>query len=157
MILGSRGIFDSSPARGTDSWFPGDFGSADDRGGRGVSRFIEIGAGSKSILQEIGSINPLSANRIPAITTETESQLAYLLLPIRQAGRRRSVQISRQIYIPNSMPKSLCELKKLLKKDMRRYIDHIDAPRFVCKTCGRVANEKRMVCDPKRLPICAKK
>jgi hypothetical protein len=50
--------------------------------------------------------------------------------------------------------KSLCKLvdDKVLKKDLPGYMGLIDAPRFVCGKCGRAANRKKNLCDPKEIP-----
>ncbi len=45
------------------------------------------------------------------------------------------------------MSKELCKLKKSLKKNMKSYVSLVDAPNFVCKKCGRVANAKKNLCD----------
>lgn len=48
--------------------------------------------------------------------------------------------------------KTLCELrKKFLKKHMASYLALVDAPRFVCRKCGRVANDEARLCKP--LPL----
>lgn len=49
------------------------------------------------------------------------------------------------------MAKKLCELKKLLKKDLAEYIVNVNQPKFVCTKCGRVANEKKLVCSPAKM------
>jgi hypothetical protein len=48
------------------------------------------------------------------------------------------------------MAKSLCDMDKLLKKDIDAYIALVDQPRFVCTKCGRVANKKKNLCEPKK-------
>lgn len=52
---------------------------------------------------------------------------------------------------PFTMAKKLCELKKLLKKDLAEYIINVNQPKFVCTKCGRVANEKKLVCSPAKM------
>ncbi len=49
------------------------------------------------------------------------------------------------------MPKKLCDLKKLLKTDYDAFLQFIQDPTHVCKSCGRVANEKRRLCKPQKL------
>jgi hypothetical protein len=49
------------------------------------------------------------------------------------------------------MSKPLCELKKSLKADLKSYISLIREPTHVCKKCGRVANNKRLLCKPIKL------
>lgn len=49
------------------------------------------------------------------------------------------------------MAKELCKLKKQLKKDFNSYVKYVNAPNFVCKKCGRAANEKKNLCDPAKI------
>ncbi len=49
------------------------------------------------------------------------------------------------------MPKSLCKIKKLLKTDLDLYVEHVREPRYVCRSCGRVANKKKLLCEPVKL------
>ncbi|MEM7453870.1 MAG: hypothetical protein AAF456_05885 [Planctomycetota bacterium] len=49
------------------------------------------------------------------------------------------------------MAKTLCKIKKLLKKDLNKYVKHVQAPEFVCEKCGRVANRKGLLCAPVRM------
>jgi hypothetical protein len=49
------------------------------------------------------------------------------------------------------MNKKLCKLKKLLGKDLKKYVKHVKEPRFVCGTCGRVANKKGLICNPVKI------
>ena len=44
------------------------------------------------------------------------------------------------------MSKTLCKLKKELKKDMKTYTLLVNQPNFVCTKCGRVANKKKNLC-----------
>jgi hypothetical protein len=49
------------------------------------------------------------------------------------------------------MAKSLCELDKLLKKDFDAYSALVNQPRFICAKCGRAANQKKNLCEPKKM------
>jgi hypothetical protein len=49
------------------------------------------------------------------------------------------------------MSKKLCDLKKLLKADLKEYTRHVDAPTHVCEKCGRVANSKLLLCKPVKI------
>ncbi len=49
------------------------------------------------------------------------------------------------------MAKTLCELKRLLKGDIEDYIKYVDRPSHVCRKCGRVANNKKLVCKPHKI------
>ena len=46
------------------------------------------------------------------------------------------------------MAKTLCKIKKLMKQDLDTYVEHVKKPKFVCKSCGRVANKKGLLCSP---------
>jgi hypothetical protein len=50
------------------------------------------------------------------------------------------------------MSKTLCERQDLLDKHPERYMRLINAPRVVCRKCGRAANKKKYVCKPKPIP-----
>ena len=49
------------------------------------------------------------------------------------------------------MSKKLCELKKLLKQDFDAFRKHVIEASHVCSRCGRVANDKKLLCRPERL------
>ena len=49
------------------------------------------------------------------------------------------------------MSKTLCELKKLLKSDFKSYRKLVCDASHVCTHCGRVANDKKLLCMPERL------
>lgn len=49
------------------------------------------------------------------------------------------------------MSKTLCELKKLLKSDFKSYKKLVNDASHVCTHCGRVANDKKLLCKPERL------
>ena len=50
------------------------------------------------------------------------------------------------LWLVNMSSKTLCKIKKLLKKDLDVYVKHVNKPKYVCKSCGRVANEKSLLC-----------
>jgi len=50
------------------------------------------------------------------------------------------------------MTKHLCKLSQSVKKNFEEIAALVDRPRFVCTDCGRAANEKKRLCEPKRLP-----
>lgn len=44
---------------------------------------------------------------------------------------------------------TMCSLsKKYLDKDREKYITYLDNPKFMCKNCGRLANESKNLCNP---------
>ena len=49
------------------------------------------------------------------------------------------------------MAKTLCKIKKLLKDDPATYIEHVRKPKYVCRSCGRVANQKGLLCKPLKI------
>ena len=50
------------------------------------------------------------------------------------------------------MSKELCKLQKsLLTKKIEQYMKLVDQPTHVCRKCGRVANDKRLLCKPVRI------
>ncbi len=49
------------------------------------------------------------------------------------------------------MAKTLCKIKKLLKEDPATYVQHVHKPKFVCRSCGRVANSKGLLCTPLKI------
>jgi hypothetical protein len=49
------------------------------------------------------------------------------------------------------MSKTLCELDKLRQKDFAAYVALVDQPAFVCQKCGRAANKKNRVCEPRKI------
>jgi len=50
------------------------------------------------------------------------------------------------------MSKHMCKLGQSVKKNLGKIAALVEPPRFVCLDCGRVANQKDRVCEPKRLP-----
>jgi len=55
------------------------------------------------------------------------------------------------LTLGKSMAKTLCKIKKLLKEDPATYIEHVKKPKFVCRSCGRVANKKGLLCTPLKI------
>jgi len=51
----------------------------------------------------------------------------------------------------NPMAKTLCKIKKLLKEDPVSYIQHVKKPKYVCRSCGRVANKSSLLCKPLKM------
>ena len=49
------------------------------------------------------------------------------------------------------MAKTLCKIKKLLKDDLGTYIQHVKKPKYVCRSCGRVANKSDLLCKPLKM------
>lgn len=49
------------------------------------------------------------------------------------------------------MSRTLCELKKLMKTDFKSYKKLVCDASHVCGRCGRVANDKKLLCRPERL------
>ena len=50
------------------------------------------------------------------------------------------------------MTKHLCKLSQSVKKNFETIAGLVDRPRFICTDSGRAANEKKRVCEPKRMP-----
>ena len=53
------------------------------------------------------------------------------------------------------MSKTLCDLKKRLKGDLAAYVQLVNRPTHVCKKCGRVANDKQLLCKPLKIVAVA--
>ena len=51
------------------------------------------------------------------------------------------------------MAKTLCELKKTLKRDFGAFVSLVKSPTHVCQKCGRSANKKKLLCKPLRLEV----
>jgi hypothetical protein len=46
----------------------------------------------------------------------------------------------------------MCKLrKKVLKDDPASYISLVEDPHFLCRKCGRVANNRKNLCKPLKL------
>lgn len=49
--------------------------------------------------------------------------------------------------------KTLCDWSKEDRvKKLSEYAEIVKEPRFMCHTCGRVANKKKNLCEPRKLP-----
>ena len=44
--------------------------------------------------------------------------------------------------------KTLCELEEMLKKDLEAYKKLVKDGKYVCRKCGRVANQEKRLCKP---------
>ncbi|MED5575973.1 MAG: hypothetical protein VX757_00605, partial [Planctomycetota bacterium] len=49
------------------------------------------------------------------------------------------------------MTKQLCDLKKSLKSDLSQYLELVCEPKHICEKCGRVAKDKKRLCQPVRI------
>ncbi|MBM7614965.1 hypothetical protein [Alkaliphilus hydrothermalis] len=51
------------------------------------------------------------------------------------------------------MAKTLCKIVKNggVKENFEKYIKLIKNPEYVCKSCGRTANESKRLCSPKEI------
>ncbi len=47
--------------------------------------------------------------------------------------------------------KKLCKLAKDVEEYMEDYFSLMDKPRFLCRKCGRVANDKQNLCKPEKM------
>jgi hypothetical protein len=50
------------------------------------------------------------------------------------------------------MAKHMCELSQSVKKNFDKIAQLVEQPRFLCTDCGRVADQKKRLCEPKRIP-----
>lgn len=49
------------------------------------------------------------------------------------------------------MSKTLCDLKSWLKSELKAYAKLVRKPTHLCEKCGRVANGKKLLCNPVKL------
>ena len=49
------------------------------------------------------------------------------------------------------MTKTLCEQKKLLKTDIKAWLQLVSNPTHICRRCGRLANKKKLLCKSIKL------
>ena len=48
--------------------------------------------------------------------------------------------------------KTLCGWSsEQISKKRKKLLDLVESPRFVCKKCARVANQKKVLCEPNSL------
>lgn len=48
--------------------------------------------------------------------------------------------------------KELCKLKKdELSKNIKKILKIVKKPKFICEKCARVANDKKYLCEPKKM------
>jgi hypothetical protein len=48
--------------------------------------------------------------------------------------------------------KSLCDLgKKEIEKRLAEIMRLVDQPRYICSKCARAANDKAMLCKPRKI------
>lgn len=53
--------------------------------------------------------------------------------------------------------KTLCKLKKNeLHTQIKKIIKIVKKPKFMCEKCARVSNEKKYLCDPKKIKLFSK-
>jgi hypothetical protein len=78
-----------------------------------------------------------------------EARRSTLGLP----GRSRSTycRVARQGLRSSVMTQQLCDLKKSLKSDLAEYLELVCKPKHICEKCGRVANDKKRLCQPIRI------
>jgi hypothetical protein len=49
--------------------------------------------------------------------------------------------------------RTLCDWSKEDRiKELVEYTEIVRKPRYMCYTCGRVANKKKNLCEPRKLP-----
>jgi rubrerythrin len=52
------------------------------------------------------------------------------------------------------MAKKMCKWgQDDIEKKLKKYSGLVNEPKYVCKSCGRVANEKDRLCKPKKLDL----
>ncbi len=51
------------------------------------------------------------------------------------------------------MSKSLCKMKKSLRIDLSDYMLLVNNPTHICTKCGRAANQKKLLCSPKKMTV----
>jgi hypothetical protein len=63
-------------------------------------------------------------------------------------GNRRTGPTAEEI----DLARKLCKWKKGdIEKKLKKYSGLVSEPQFVCKSCGRVANDKKSLCKPMAL------
>lgn len=49
------------------------------------------------------------------------------------------------------MSKELCKLKSLCDKEFDAYAKMVNHPQVICTKCGRAANKKKNLCNPRKI------
>jgi hypothetical protein len=49
------------------------------------------------------------------------------------------------------LSKTLCELLDKIKPGSKKYAALVHEARYLCLKCGRAANKKKRLCDPRKL------
>jgi hypothetical protein len=73
------------------------------------------------------------------------------LVVVEQPSMNPDSQFTCSVRGSLKMSETLCELKKLLKADLKSYKRYVREATHVCTRCGRVANDKKLLCKPERL------
>lgn len=58
----------------------------------------------------------------------------------------------KELNVPDGSEKTMCELTCCpCRLDLKKLKPLVKDPKFICKVCGRVANEKKYLCEPTAL------
>jgi hypothetical protein len=110
--------------------------------------FVKICGNTSSILRPC-KVAVLGHNGEKLSDEASQIDPAVLLDPASHAREHtlQAFSFSRE----SMMAKTLCKIKKLLKEDPATYVQHVHKPKFVCRSCGRVANSKGLLCAPLKI------